>query len=337
VPDFHINGSQSVRSCEDSGRRIVVVGGGPAGVAAAVQLKRGGFDPLLFERERLGGLLREAHLIENYPGFPRGVGGRELADRLAAHAEVIGVSVIYEEVVLIERDGGAFSVHTPRETTIAGTVVIASGTRPNVLKDVLISQEAAGRMRYGIVGLESLRGGRVAVIGGGDAAFDYALNLSGRNEVIILHRSDRRRCIPVLWERCEATLKISYRSNVTVKEIVSRRGSVVLRCRDGVDGGEIRLAVDHVVVAIGRSPQLDFLDRGIKERIDELRQEELLYLIGDVVNGPMRQAAISAGDGVRVAMEILDRQRNITERDRVSEVGRDEANETGRDELNEEG
>ncbi len=329
----------------DAGRNIAVIGAGPAGVAAAVQLKRGGIDPLVFERGRVGGLLREANLVENYPGFPDGIEGHGLADLMTAHLSRAGAEVIHEEVTLLEHSKDAFSVRTPSGVTTAETVVIASGTMPKALHGVRISERAKDRVTYGMQGLEEVRDGRVVVIGGGEAAFDYALNLARWNDVAILHRSSYPRCIPVLRGRCEASPRITYHPNTIVEEISASPSGVFLECveesaggtgpfaaggsRTGTDrvpvgvsksserrytgsgpkGGAKRIAADHVIVAIGRMPCLGFLGSGLVAQLDVLRRAGLLYLIGDVTNGNMRQAAISAGDGVRAAMEILARRR----------------------------
>jgi len=278
-------------------------------VAAAVQLKRGGLEPLIVERDRIGGLLWEAHLIENYPGFPEGIAGRSLAGLLAAHVARAGVDVSFEEVTRLERTGEDFSIRTTSGTTIAETVVIASGTVPNVLRGAMIFGAAGERIHYGVQSLDEVSGGRIVIIGGGDAAFDYALNLSERNDVVILHRGERPRCIPILEERCVVNPRIAYRPDMAVEEIVAAKNGVILKCASGPGTRPERIAADHVVVAIGRAPRLDFLYAGIGERIAGLREEGLLYLAGDVANGTLRQAAISAGDGMRAAMEILERRR----------------------------
>lgn len=295
-------------------REVIVIGGGPAGVAAAIQLKRGGIEPLLFEGDRIGGLLRDAHFIENYPGFPAGVSGTELADLLAQHLDRAGVDVAREEVVRIDRTEQAFTIHTASIGTAAtaaltaARVVIASGTSPNVLRGVMIFGDAVERVHYGVRGMENVNGARIAVIGGGDAAFDYALNCSERNDVVILHRGDRPRCIPILEERCAADHRITYHSYTTVEEIAPADDRIELACVSGPDGVRSTITADHVIVAIGRAPRLDFLHSGMGEIAEELRAAGLLYLVGDVANGPLRQAAISAGDGLRAAMDILNRE-----------------------------
>jgi thioredoxin reductase len=290
---------------------VIIIGGGPAGVAAAIQLMRGGLEPLLFERDRIGGLLRDAHFVENYPGFPDGIEGVALADRLAAHLERAGVDVVHEEVVRIDRANGAFSIRTAADETgdggalTADRIVIASGTAPNVLRGVMIFGDAVERVHYGVRELAAVRGAKIAVIGGGDAAFDYALNCSGRNDVAILHRGDRPRCIPVLEERCAVNRRVTYHANTTVEEIIPDGNGVILKIVRGPKNKKDTITADHVIVAIGRAPHLDFIHNGIGGRVEELRTEGLLYLVGDVVNGRHRQAAISAGDGLRAAMEIL--------------------------------
>jgi thioredoxin reductase (NADPH) len=287
-------------------RYAVVIGGGPAGVAAAIQLKRGGLEPLLVERDRIGGLLREANLIENYPGFPDGIAGRELADLLAAHAGAAGVDIAFEEVSLLGLEDDSFEMRTSKGIISADIVVVASGTSPSVLRGVDVLGAAAERIHYGVQDIDEVRGGRMVVIGGGDAAFDYALSLAERDDVEILHRGGRPRCIPVLEERCGESARITYRPGVTVEAITAGGDGVTVRCAVGAGGEREEIAADHVVVAIGRAPCLDFLGADVRGRIDELGKEKRLYLVGDVINGTLRQAAISVGDGVRAAMEIVE-------------------------------
>lgn len=272
---------------------VAIIGAGPAGVAAAVQLKRYGIEPLVFEGGRVGGLLWNAHLVENYPGFPEGIPGPELAGKLEVQLRKASVEVIHEEVVSLE---GGFRLRIEGGSYRAGIVIVASGTKPRRFPGRM-SEEVEDRVFYEVHPLRDLAGACVAVVGAGDAAFDYALNLARRNEVILLNRGYKPKCLPLLWERARTTPSIAYREGVRVSEVFQSEGGVGLSCL--TDEGEERIEVDYVLFAIGREPNLDFLSPGLRSGA-----VEGLYLVGDVANGKFRQAAIAVGDGMRVAMEI---------------------------------
>ncbi|UCF10843.1 MAG: NAD(P)/FAD-dependent oxidoreductase, partial [Candidatus Bipolaricaulota bacterium] len=280
---------------------IGVVGGGPAGVAAAVQLRRHGLEVLLFEADAIGGLTRNAHSMENLPGFPDGITGPQFARRLAEHLTSAGVDPVHEEVASIAYDGG-FELCTERARHRIGRLVIATGTEPIPLDDPEIGPAVASRVLYEVHRIARIEGSRVAIIGAGDAAFDYALTLSARNEVTILNRSKRRRCLPLLWERCRATRSITYLENTRVTRIEEgERGLSV-----GTTGrsGEQHLDVDYLIAAIGRRPRMPALDPRLEGRVGPLKEAGILFLAGDVRGGRTRQASIAFADGVRAAMEI---------------------------------
>jgi thioredoxin reductase len=108
---------------------VVVVGAGPAGIAAAIYLKRAGIDPLVFERDEVGGLLRNAHSVENYPGFPDGVSGQELVELLKRQLVRWRIDVRMEEVHKISREGDVFIVVSESGEVFAKSVIVATGTK----------------------------------------------------------------------------------------------------------------------------------------------------------------------------------------------------------------
>ena len=158
--------------------RVAVIGCGPAGIAAAVQLVREGHPPLVFEGKRPGGLLRNANLVENYPGCPGGISGPELVERMLAQLEEHSVEVRREEVLELVCDEKSFSLRTGSGVYAALRVVLAPGTRPRVLT---VPDDCRGRVFSEVAEMGDVSGKRVAIIGAGDAAFDYALNLGREN------------------------------------------------------------------------------------------------------------------------------------------------------------
>ncbi len=301
--------------------RVIVVGAGPAGISASIQLGRYGREVVLFEGAVPGGLLRNARLVENYPGFPGGIRGEDLADLFVRQLAGAGVAVINERVESLEyrekRGGGCFVAETGRTSRAAGLAVIASGTVPLPPADISIAEDARERIFFEVARSSGITGKRFAVMGGGDAAFDYALTLADENDVVIITRSETPRCLDLLVERCDRNSRIARLCGVSVERIVSKNGALELECagsgecggsgkegRGGGAGAKARIETDYLMIAAGRRPDLDFLAPSVGENIDSLSAGGILYLAGDVCNGIFRQAAISAGDGLRAAMRI---------------------------------
>ncbi len=292
---------------------VAIVGAGPAGIAAALQLARSGIEPLLLERERIGGLLLNANLVENYPGFPEGIPGEELARLFAQQLERVGVEVCYEEVLRLDHDGNAFLLETTKRRLTAEIAVLASGTKPKEFTDCAIPEEAKGRIFYEVYPLRGVRGERLAIVGAGDAAFDYALNLASRgNEVHLLNRSSQVRCLPLLWERARSIPQIHYHESTAIIGISSSDKALFLELASsgsGTRGRRWTLEVDRAIFAIGRVPRLDYLGEGLRGRLAQLQEEGSLYLVGDLCRGRYRQVAIAVGDGLEAAMRIHQKLR----------------------------
>jgi thioredoxin reductase len=281
---------------------VLIVGAGPAGIAAAIQLRRYGLEPILLECQRVGGLLWNANLVENYPGFPAGIPGPKLASLFERQLRRAGVKVVCDEVTRLDY-GGGWQVQTAQAQYSPDVVVIASGTQPKPYP-LEVPPEAQGRVFSEVWPLLDFRGKDIAIIGAGDAAFDYALNLAGRgNAVTILNRGDKTKCLPLLRERAAAQPLITYREQVTLHRLAyySTTGRLILFTDN------YSLFTDSLLFAIGRQPRLDFLSESVKRQATNLTQNGKLYIIGDVHNGLFRQAAIAAGDGLRAAMQIYAR------------------------------
>jgi len=280
---------------------VVIVGAGPAGVSAAIQLKRSGFDPLLLEKSRVGGLLVNANKIDNHPGFPGGISGTAMAALFETHLDRVGVKVHYEEVRQLDFSEH-FSVTTAERDARARVAVVASGTKPKPVAAPEVPEEASGRVFSDAYPVREARGRRVAVIGAGDAAFDYALNLSRDNNVHVLNRGEKRRCLPLLWEKAAAEKNIDYNENTYVKTIQASGEGLVLSCARG--GSPWELPVDYVIFATGRVKNDDFLSDRLRQQTAGLEASGLLYFIGDVKNDIYRQSSIAVGDGIYAAMRI---------------------------------
>ena len=282
---------------------VAIIGAGPAGLSTAIQLKRFGFDPLVLEAQAVGGLLRNANLVENYPGFPGGIPGVELIQLFEEQACTIGISITPAVVSSVDYDGEHFLIHTDNDDYVSQMVVIATGTQPRHLTDIEISPAAQALVYDEVYPLLTENSKRIAIIGPGDAAFDYGLNLAGRgNQVYVLNRGDELKCLPLLWERSQKEARIQYCKYTVVKKVDVFQGGLQLQCESRK--GEVSLQVDYLVGAIGRVPSLEIVSPRVQEHAQTLESQGLLYFVGDVKNGIYRQTSIAIGDGVRAAMQI---------------------------------
>jgi thioredoxin reductase (NADPH) len=293
--------------------RVAVVGAGPAGIAAAVQLRRHGLIPLVFERNEPGGLLREARLVENYPGFPAGVSGERLAASMVKHLETAEIEVIRDEVTWLGpsdgvRSGGstAFVVRTDRASVQADAAIVASGTEPVADHGIAVSDAASRRVVRSVLPLVGAVGERIVIVGGGDAAFDYAVRLSAANDVTVLIRSGEAACIQALRESAEAQGRFRVLLNTRVRSIEETPGgklAVAAQCGTGL----LDLTADHALLAVGRMPSLKFVSSELLTECDGWDgsgEPGRLFLAGDVANGIFRQASIAVGQGVACAMRV---------------------------------
>jgi thioredoxin reductase (NADPH) len=281
-----------------------IIGAGPAGLAAAIQLKRSGIQVWLFEGERMGGLLWNANLVENYPGFAGGIPGPKLAQRFIDQARALKIEAIPERVNRLSYQDPLFEVETDRQVYHAGFAVIASGTKPKPLSGCTVDPEARDRIFYEVFPLLDRKGCRIAIIGAGDAAFDYALNLAAKNEVIILSRGEQAKCLPLLGERATACPGIIYHPGTQLSSLeAAEAGKVRVECIQEQES--LSFEVDCVLCATGREAQLDFMPAMGQVEIERLEKDGRLHFIGDVKNGIYRQTAIAVGDGIYAGMKIF--------------------------------
>ena len=286
---------------------VMIIGGGPAGMAAALQLKRQGRESLLFESQSLGSLLRNAQLVENYLGFPDGISGFELMERFKRQVLSWEIRVEYKTVTSLSygSEEQQFKLKTADSMEYLGDiVVVASGTKPTPLPLVeSLSAEDRLRVFYDVVSLIEVEDRHIVVIGAGDVAHDYALNLARLNQVWLVQKGEASRALPILQKRTSRHPRIERFDNTLLREI-GPGGSRALSLTFDRDGQRGSLACDYLVCAIGRETQKDFYSPDLFGEEGALVNMGRLHLAGDVQNGSLRQVSIAAGDGIAAAMKI---------------------------------
>ena len=297
-------------------RQVIIIGSGPAGYTAAIYAARANLEPLVVASSvEAGGELMNTTDVENFPGFPDGIQGPELMEKMQAQAERFGAEVLFDDVVSVELEGDV-----KRVTLGSGAVHEA--------ESVIVATGSAYR-KLGLPGEERLSGHGVswcatcdgfffrerviAVVGGGDSAMEEATFLTRfASKVYVIHRRDSLRASKIMQERAFANEKIEFVWNAEVVDIVGESAVTGIRLRSTVDGTESELAVEGVFVAIGNDPrvhlvhgQLELTPEGTI-RVDGRSSRTSLpgvFAAGDVIDPTYRQAVTAAGSGTIAALD----------------------------------
>ncbi len=284
---------------------VAIVGAGPAGIAAAIYLQRSSITPLLFEQARIGGLLNNAFLVENYPGFPSGIAGKNLVRKFRQHLLRWGISVVKERVTSVCKNKDSFILQAKKKYR-AQLLIIASGTKPKLPE--LDIKDIQKKILFEIYPIRNIKKKRIIIVGAGDAALDYALNLGRYNKVTILNRSDDIKGLRLLYQRIR---KSNNRRKGAIKYLKNIKILVVKKLNDFLttqvlnNGKKTTLYCDYMVYAIGREPAVDFLPYSMRRQLPD-GDNKRIFFVGDVRQGNLRQTAIAIGDGIKAAMKICE-------------------------------
>lgn len=293
---------------------VIIIGAGPAGLAAAIYTGRSRLKTLVLEKAIPGGQILLTDWIENYPGFPEGIAPFELMENFRKQALRFGAEIENDEVRSLERNEGGWLVHGIRDDYFARAVIVATGS---TYRRLGLENEARligrGVSYCATCDGAFFRDKVVAVVGGGDNALTEALYLTKFCRLVyIIHRRQAFRAVRILQERVDANPKIQVIWNSVVVDVIGENKVEALKIRHVASGEEKELEVDGVFVSIGMEPQSSFL-RGLVE-MNEWGQIKVgsnmatnqpgLFAAGDVAEACPRQVATAVGTGVAAAIAV---------------------------------
>lgn len=304
---------------------IIILGSGPAGLTAALYAARANLTPLVFEGNQPGGQLTITTDVENFPGFPEGILGPELMERMREQAKRFGAQVKFESITEVDLANSPFVVGTESARYTADALIVATGASARQL-GVPLELDLMG---YGVSACATCDGfffkdKEIVVVGGGDSALEEAIFLTKfARRVTVIHRRDELRASKILQDRARANDKIDWLWNKIVIEIQGSREEKVrgVRLRDTVTSEETDLPTNGVFVAIGHTPntgvfgeklELDAAGYIVVEEPTTETNVAGVFACGDVTDVHYRQAVTAAGTGCKAA---IDAERWLESRD----------------------
>ena len=291
---------------------VIVVGGGPAALGAALYTGRAELKTVVLERRSLGGQVAETDTVENYPGFPEGVCGPKLIELMAAQAKRFGVDIRMEEVSKIELDGDLKVVTSAEGVYRAPVVILAMGADP-VKLNVPGEAELRGRgVSYcATCDAPFFRNKKVVVVGGGDSALKEGLFISKfAREMVLVHRREEFRAEKIYQSAVRSNPKFSLRLDCVLERINGQDRVESVSIRNVKSGQTDTVPCDGVFIFIGTAPNTQFLSNlfvldgagHLETDGDMMTPSPGIFAVGDVRKGSYRQIATAVGEAATAAM-----------------------------------
>ncbi len=291
---------------------VIIIGGGPAGLSAGLYTSRARLKTLFIEKAAIGGMIINAGLVENYPGFADGVSGIDLTQAMFKQATKFGMEMLSADVTGLRIDGKNKVVATSQGDFSAGAVIIAGGSERQKL-------DVPGEVEYTGKGVSYcatcdgafFRDKIVAVIGGGNAAVTEALELTRfASRIYVIHRRAELRATKIVQEKAFAEKKIEFIWDTVVTAVVGDAFVKKIKVRNLKTNKESELAVDGVFVNVGSQPATGYLQGvltldAVGAIVVNDRMETGVpgvYAVGDIRSGSIRQTIGAAGDGAVAAV-----------------------------------
>ena len=309
--EFNLSALGSAPAAEET-YDVVIIGGGPAGLTAGIYAGRAQLKTVIVEKGLPGGQIAQTDEVENYPGFPEGISGPELASRMVRQAEKFGARIVMDEVLGLEKAEGGYLVRGYERNYRARAVIVATGANPRRL-GVPGEDKFYGRGVSTCATCDGFfyRDKEVVVVGGGDAAVEEGIFLTKfARKVTLVHRQDDLRANKVAQKRAFQNPKMHFLFSHVVTEILGEDQVTGVRLKNLKTGEEYVYPTDGVFVFIGHEPNTAFLkgvvelrpDGYIAVRDEVFTSEPGIFAAGDVADPIYRQLTTSVGAGTRAAM-----------------------------------
>ncbi len=298
----------------DSASDVVIVGAGPAGLAAALYTGRARLDTVVLEKAIPGGQILLTDWVENYPGFPEGVAPFDLIENFRKQAEKFGAAIVADEAGSLRREGGLWVVAGQDKEYAARAVIVATGA---AYRKLGIPNEARltgkGVSYCATCDGAFFRDATVAVVGGGDNALTEAVLLTKFcKKLYVVHRRDRFRAIKILQERVLSNPKIEVLWNCVLEAAEGENQLERVTVRNVKENKSFPLPLDGLFVSIGMDPHTEFLKGVIglndwgEVKVDSKMATDQpgVYAAGDVADACPKQVATAVGAGVSAALSV---------------------------------
>ncbi len=294
--------------------KVLILGSGPAGLSAALYAARAELAPVVLTGAELGGQVALTYNVENYPGFPDGVGGAQLGELFQKQAERFGARVEFDTAQSVNLSNRPFRIVTDNTEYLADTLIIASGASPNHL-GIPGEKELTGMGTSYCATCDGafFKDRKVIVVGGGDSALEEGLFLTRfATSVTIIHRRDSLRAGVLLQERARTNPKVDFIWNTVVTEILGTNKVEAVKLKN-LQSGEIGIyPTEGVFIFVGHTPntqifrdQLAMDERGYIQ-VDPLLRTNVpgVYVAGEAADPNFRQVVTSAGMGAAAAIQV---------------------------------
>ena len=293
--------------------KVLILGSGPAGYSAALYAARAELQPLVLTGMQLGGQAALTYTIENYPGFPEGVGGAQLGELFQKQAEHFGAVTEFDLANSVDLSQRPFKVTTDSGEYLADTLIVGTGASPNHL-NIAGEVELTGR---GVSYCATCDGWffkekKVVIVGGGDSALEEGLFITRyASSVTIIHRREDFRASPILQHRANENPKVDFILNTIVTEVIGTDKLEALKLKNVKTGDETILETDGLFIFIGHTPntqmfkgQLEMSELGYVH-VNEKMETNIpgVFAAGEVADSTFRQVVTSAGMGAAAAIQ----------------------------------
>ncbi len=295
--------------------KTLIVGSGPAGLAAALYTARANLEPVVLTGMELGGQVSLTHMVENYPGFPEGISGQGLVEAFQKQAEHFGTKSVFDVATEIDFSQRPFKVSTYGDVYLADTLILTTGATPRHL-DVPGETEFTGRGVSYCATCDGhfFQGKDVVVVGGGDSALEEGLFLTRfANSITIIHRRDELRGGALLQERAFNHPKIKFLWDTVVTEIKGEGIVNAVQLKNVKTGEERDFPTEGVFIFIGHTPnselyqgKLEMDDKGYLV-VNWLMETNVpgVFAAGELADSHYRQVITSAGMGAAAGMQAI--------------------------------